>query len=180
MIPNSYCLIVEGSELTSQEMKIFRKVSDGLVYIPDTNKDAEVYINNNCNIGIGECKLLEIGINYIEKNNIQGNVYLKLSARYRLTAVFSLEKFISEKYCFASVYNKDINQYIFNTVLFSIPKTDFTEFKHVLYKISCSLGHHSMIEKSIKDSISSDKINIISLPLGVEGNISYNGAYFSL
>lgn len=66
------------------------------------------YVNHPHNIGHGECKLLEKGVQFVKKLLKYHNpkFILKLGARYDLTNEFDLSTFDPEKFTFREHYDE--------------------------------------------------------------------------
>lgn len=182
-IPNSLCILIEGTELSDYERYEYFTHYD---YVIQLGNDETVlpFINHPTNIGHGEMKLLERGINAIFEqilNMFTCSYVFKLSARYKLTEQFSLSNFDKDKYCFREHIDVDTKERVFTTALYNIPVKELENYRnkvlidgqHVLSN-SCS-----MVERLNVVLIPEEQIKIIET-IGVEGRLSYNGNRFYL
>jgi hypothetical protein len=178
-IPNSYCILIEGTKLTTDEKDKYINNFNTLI---DLSEDDSIYpfINNPINIGHGEMKLLERGIEYILNNNIFSNYVFKLTSRYKLTDKFNINNYSKNKYCFREHIDSSINKNVFTTGLYSIPVNELSRYKNILIEGQNILSRGcNMVERLYVEMIDEKKIYILK-DLGVEGMLSYNKKYFNL
>jgi hypothetical protein len=177
-IPNSFCILVEGTILTDEERCKYKQNYDHILELGN-DKSILPYINHNSNIGHGEMKLLERGIDFILQNNIFADYVFKLTPRYKLTDKFNLNNYKKDKYCFREHYDESINSKVFTTGLYSIPVNELNNYRNILIKGQniLSVNCH-MVEKLYVETIASEKIFLIG-DLGLEGMLSYNKFYFN-
>jgi hypothetical protein len=177
-IPNSFCILVEGTVLTDEERCKYKQNYDHILELGN-DKSILPYINHNSNIGHGEMKLLERGIDFILQNNIFADYVFKLTPRYKLTDKFNLNNYKKDKYCFREHYDESINSKVFTTGLYSIPVNELNNYRNILIKGQniLSVNCH-MVEKLYVEMIASEKIFLIE-DLGLEGMLSYNKFYFN-
>ena len=177
-VPNSLCIFTEGTILTEYERYEYSKYC----ILLELGKDETLlpYVNHPLNIGHGEMKLLERGIEYILNNNIFSKYVFKITPRYKLTDKFSLDNYKLDKYCFQNSYDNNIQQMVYITKLYSIPFNKLNNYKIILKKgqnilsVTCS-----MVEKLYNDMIKPEQVHLMDI-LGVEGNMSYNKEYFNI
>ena len=181
-IPNSLCILIEGSILSDEHKNEFIKYFD---YILDFSNDETVvpYVKNINNIGHGEQRLLEKGIEFLQNNILTyctTKYIFKLGARYNLNDNFKLTNYNEYKYNFFEEFDDNCDSLqVYTTGLYSIPVTHLEEFKNKLINIHnyLSMGN-SMIEKYFYDNIRKEDVNVIKT-LGLEGRLNYNGYFFS-
>ena len=177
-VPNSYCILIEGSVLLPEEQI---KYKDNYDLVLELGYDESIYpyINHPLNIGHGEMKLLEKGIDYVLDNNVFGKYVFKLTSRYKLTTKFNLNNYKKDKYCFREHFDESINNIVFTTGLYSIPFNRLAEYKRILEEGQDILSKKCpMVERLYVEMIESTHIHLIT-DLGVEGNLSYNKTYFN-
>lgn len=181
-VPNSICILIEGSNLTDFEKYEYRRHYD-IVLELGNDKSIYQYINHPKNIGHGELKLLERGIEYAVKNilNVVDISYIfKLTARYKLTDKFDILNYVKDKYCFRPHIDISINNKVFTTGLYSIPINDIEYYKKILIEGQNVLSNGcNMVERMYVEMIPDEKIHLLE-NLGVEGMLSYNKTYFNL
>jgi hypothetical protein len=179
--PNSFCLLIEGSILSSEHKN---KLSQYYDYILEFGNDELIspYIKAK-NIGHGEQKLLEKGIEYLQNYIIpyySTEYIFKLGARYILSDKFDINIYDKTKYNFYEEfdnYGKSIG--VYTTGLYSVPIYKLDEFKIILQNVhNCLSIDTDMIEKYFYDHIPKDSVNILKR-LGLEGRLNYNGYFFS-
>jgi hypothetical protein len=189
-VPNSYCVIIEGTVISEYAKCVYNDYFD---YVIEAGKDSDVlpYINHPTNIGHGEMKLLEKGVDYILKNpEITSDVVFKLGARYSLTDNFCFDKHryvgacentCEEKgsYHFFPVYDNVLHMNVYNTGLYSFPYSFLAEFKELLIKGHSVLENNPMIEKAYLELFPKDRVKLLD-KLGLQGQLSYNKHYFSV
>jgi len=181
-VPNSFCLMIEGTVLNEELRKEYEKHYD---HVLDFGSDPEVlpYVNHPHNIGHGEMKLLEKGCDYIINNVLNKSTathLFKLGARYELTDAFCLSKFNPNKYGFRRHFDKSSNSFVYTTGLYSIPIDEIEEFKQMMIDWQNILTTHSpMIEKMYCERIPTNKVQLVD-PLGLKGQLSYNRVFFSI
>jgi len=177
-VPNSICIFIEGTVLTEYEKTEYSKYSILLEFGND--ETILPYVNHPYNIGHGEMKLLEKGIDYILNNNIFSKYVFKITPRYKLTDNFKLENYKLDKYCFKTNYDPDIKQLVYITKLYSIPFNKLNNYKHILIEGQDLLSNICfMVEKLYYDMLKSEDVCIMDI-VGVEGNMSYNKDYFNI
>jgi len=177
-ISNPFCILIEGTVLTEEERFKYKENSN---YILELGEDNSVlpYVNHHLNIGHGEMKLLEKGIEFILQNNIFADYVFKLTPRYKLTDKFNLDNYKKDKYCFREHYDESVNNKVFTTGLYSIPVNLLNEYKTILIdgqnilSVKCN-----MVERLYVEMINPNKIFLLQ-DLGLEGMLSYNRTYFN-
>lgn len=181
-IPNSLCILIEGSVLNKQHSDELVKHFD---YILDFSEDDKVlpYVKNTNNIGHGEQKLLEKGIEFLQSKilPISNTKYIfKLGARYNLNDNFNILNYDPNKYNFYEEFDNGKSLQVYTTGLYSIPITHLDDFKKKLINIHNYLltTPNSMIEKYFYDHIEKNNVNVLQT-LGLEGRLNYNGHFFS-
>lgn len=180
--PNSFCLLIEGSIL-SEEYK--NKLFQYYDYILEFGNDELVlpYVKNTINIGHGEQKLLEKGVEYLQSCVLpyySTEYIFKLGARYVLSDKFDINIYDKTKYNFYEEfdnYGKSLE--VYTTGLYSVPVDKLHEFKFILQNVHNHLSIDTdMIEKYFYDHIPKENVNILKI-LGLEGRLNYNGYFFS-
>lgn len=180
-IPNSFCILIEGTDIPEPVKEEYEKHYDHVLTL---GKDSDIlpYINHPHNIGHGEMKLLEHGIDYVLKNvlNKSSTKYIfKLGARYTLNDNFHLGSFSREKYSFKQRTDEHAGKVLI-TGLYSIPSTRLEEFRDILVRGQDILTSKCpMIEKLFLEMIPSSLISNVPV-LGLEGMLSYNKEFFSV
>jgi hypothetical protein len=181
-IPNSFCVLIEGSKISDYVRYEYNRHYD---YVIELGNDQTIlpYVNHPHNIGHGEMKLLEHGINYVLTNILNKSTtdyIFKLGARYTLNNSFVIGNYSKDKYTFRAHYDESVNCNVFTTGLYSIPVSKVEEFKRILIEGQNILTSKcSMIEKLFVDMIPNEKIYLIHT-LGLEGMLSYNKHFFSV
>ena len=138
------------------------------------------FVNHPLNIGHGEMKLLEKGIEYILTNNIISKYVFKITPRYKLTDRFNLDNYKTDKYCFQTSFDVAIKEIVYITKLYSIPFNKLNNYKIILEKGQNILSKDChMVEKLYIDVINPEQVHLMKT-LGVEGNMSYNKEYFNI
>lgn len=180
--PNSFCLLIEGSNLNYIHKKEFEKYFD---YILELYNDPTVipYVKDIRNIGHGEQKLLEKGIEFLQNNILPYHTteyIFKLGARYILSEKFDINNYDKNKYNFYEEFDDNGKSLeVYTTGLYSIPVCKIDEFKIILHNIHNHLSIDTeMVEKYFYNSIPNENINILKI-LGLEGKLNYNGYFFS-
>lgn len=182
-IPNSFCILIEGSILTKEEESAFRNEFDELLLFGNDNY-IQNFVNDTRNIGHGELALLTEGVKYIENmmdNGCLNTKYIfKLGARYRLNDKFDFTEWNSEKYNFYLRFDTSICRPVYVTGLFSVPVSELREFKMFLYKAQEELStNYPMVERVYYVLTPLEKVEMIDI-LGLEGELSFNRHFFSI
>lgn len=180
--PNSIIVLVEGSKLSERHLDKFKELFDVVL---DTYKETSMYTNSisvkNGNIGHGETKLLEVGATYILDTLMRKYKFkkmFKLGARYRLNCMFTKDDWPSDKFTFRSHYDESVNTNVFTSGLYSVPVNKLSAYINYLKTIQAQLStKYRMVEQAYKEIIPSEDTYIIDT-LGLEGNLSYDGAFF--
>ena len=180
--PNSFCVLIEGSILSTEHKECFDTNFD---YILDCSNDNNVipYVRNIRNIGHGEQKLLEKGIEFLEKNILPYSIskyVFKLGARYILSETFKIENYHQDKYNFYEEFDADGNSLnVYTTGLYSIPSNKLSDFKQILINVHNHLSIDTeMIEQYFYNHIPKEEVHTLKV-LGLEGRLNYNGHFFS-
>ena len=131
---NSYCILIEGSVLNKEKCDILQSYFDIILNYGNT-PDIIPFVSN-INVGCGEQKLLEKGIEYIEEylfDKIETEYIIKLGGRYELNNNFDINKFDKNKYNFYEEFDNNGNSLnVYTTGLYSIPVYDISFFKNKL------------------------------------------------
>jgi len=173
-IPNSFCILIEGSRLTDEQRNYLNECYDVIL---EYGNDADILnYTTNINIGIGEMKLLQKGIEYIKKNNISSKYLFKLGGRYTLSNNFNLNNFKINKYTFRPEIC--MNMEVYNTGLYNIPINKINDFYIILEKGIRLLYGNYPIERVYVELIDKKDIELLHI-IGLEGRLSYNGNFFS-
>lgn len=183
-IPNSICILIEASELPEKHLQILYQQCDIILQMW---KDKEtVYFTHDLsllkrNIGHGETKLLQKGIEYVIDNILpKFNIkyIFKLGARYKLTNNFNISYYNPEKFTFYFEYDVSLNSIVYTTGLYSIPVSKVNEYREYLIKIQETLSvNYSMVEHAYKEIIPTESVHQTNI-LGLEGCLSYNKYHF--
>ena len=177
-VPNSLCIFIEGTVLNEDERREYSEYATLL----ELGKDETIlpFVNHPLNIGHGEMKLLEKGIEYILTNNIISKYVFKITPRYKLTDRFNLDNYKTDKYCFQTSFDVAIKESVYITKLYSIPFNKLNNYKIILEKGQNILSKDChMVEKLYIDVINPEQVHLMKT-LGVEGNMSYNKEYFNI
>lgn len=179
--PNSFCLLIEGSILNEKHKN---KLSEYYDYILEFGNNESIlpYIKAE-NIGHGEQKLLEKGIEYLQSYILpyySTEYIFKLGARYYLSNKFNIKNYDKNKYNFYEEFNNNGESLqVYTTGLYSIPINKLEEFKVILQNVHNHLSiDTNMIEKYFYEHIPKESVNILK-ELGLEGRLNYNGNFFS-
>lgn len=177
-IPNCFCILIECSILSDEHKNILNEIYD--VVLEYGNDNNILPYTSHINIGIGEMKLLQKGIEYITNNNLISKYIFKLSGRYKLSDNFDINNFDVNKYIFRPEICMDMD--VYNTGLYNIPVNELKNFYNILQKgIILLLNNnniHYPIERIYYELINKDLV-ILSEIIGLTGNLSYNGIYFN-
>jgi uncharacterized protein (DUF1919 family) len=179
--PNSLCILIEGSVLSSEHKNELIKNFD---FVLEFGNDKEVlpYTRNIINIGHGEQKLLEKGTEFIQQHILSwctSKFIFKLGARYTLSDKFDILNYDKNKYNFYEEFDNNKSLEVYTTGLYSIPVDRLNEFKLILRNVHNHLSIDTdMIEKYFYDHIPKQHVNILKI-LGLEGRLNYNGYFFS-
>ena len=180
-VPNSLCILIEGSVLSDDHKN---ELTLNFDYILDFGKDEEIlaYTRNIINIGHGEQKLLEKGIEFLQNYILSwctSKFIFKLGARYVLNSKFDILNYDENKYNFYEEF--DVNGKsleVYTTGLYSIPVNQLDTFKTCLVNVHKHLSIDTeMIEKYFYDHVPKYEVNTLSV-LGLEGRLNYNGCFF--
>jgi hypothetical protein len=173
-IPNAYCLLIEGSVLTDNRRLVFDEIFDETIYC-GTDPNVLPFVNHPHNIGHGEHKQLEIGINHLLGNqHIRAPIVFKISARYHLNNNFQLENWNLSKYNFKQRMDETVG-FVYITALYSIPYEKIEEFRQILRDSHENL---TMVERTFFLVVPEISVNKME-ELGVSGLLSYNRKFFS-
>jgi hypothetical protein len=179
-LPNSLCILVDGSPMEKKYETDYRKVFDYVIlpsYIPEVKKE----VNNPLGIGFGECILLNVGILYIKEFILpyyDAKFIIKLGGRYNLTDNFSIAKYDPDKFNFYQLHDKSLDTNVYNSKVYSIPLKYLEIYENMLKNSKKSLRYkYDMVEQMYMSEIPINLINYLD-KLGVEGRLSYNGLYF--
>lgn len=178
-IPNSFCILIEGSVCSKKHTKAFESAFD-IVRWCGNSKEVQHYVNylsKSCNIGHGECKLLEIGVELLVNYRIKSKHLFKLGARYELTNNFDLKKWDPKKYGFRPHIDQSIKAEVYTTGLYSIPYDRIEEYHQLLKESHGVLDQYRMVERMYNVLIPKELINKVDV-LGLKGMLSYNGTLF--
>ncbi len=175
-IPNSLCILIEGSVLPSQDSELLKSKYD-VVLECGNDQEVMMYVNAN-NIGIGEFKLLQRGLEYLQNKYIElPTKYLfKLGARYNLSHNFNINNWDETKFNFRP--EECMGLKVYNTGLYSVPITQLELFKQVLLKGPTMIVGETPIEYIYRTLIPENLVNLIET-IGLEGKLSYNATFFS-
>lgn len=183
-IPNSFCLLIEGSKLTQKEKEIFNLHFDKILEYSD-DQEVQKFVNEPRNIGFGEMKLLQKGMEYLNKYFFPYNrtkFIFKLTARYFLNNKFELKNYDIHKFNFHYHFNDSFKVDVYTTGLYTIPVLDKDLFLEILKKTEKTLmtsPANSMIERVFFILIPQMKVQRIET-LGLSGQLSYNKSAFSV
>jgi uncharacterized protein (DUF1919 family) len=181
--PNSYCLLIEGSSILPDEFKTeFSKYFD---HILDLGKNPSVikYVRNTVNIGHGEQRLLEKGIEFLQNSVLpyhKTNFIFKLGARYTISDNFDINNFDPTKFNFYEEFDEKGNSLeVYTTGMYTIPISELTFFRNILEDVHNHLSKTiHMIERYFYSFLPKEKVNVVKT-LGLEGRLNYNGQFFS-
>jgi hypothetical protein len=198
-LPNVFILLIEGSVI-SQNMELeFKRHADHVIYLGN-DREINSYVYSP-NFGIGEMKLLQRGVEYLQneaslslenslvfRNPQSGpkgrhSVVFKISGRYKLDETFNLSSFPTDKYTFVKEVYVEIPE-VYMTGLYSIPFSEIVNdnFKNILtdgislLKIGDKSSipdfvGHLPVEKILFDLIPKNKVNLVE-KIGVTGQLS--------
>jgi hypothetical protein len=177
-IPNCFCILIECSKLSNEHKSILKQIYDVILEYHEDN--SVIPYTSHINIGIGEMKLLQKGIEYILNNNLISKYIFKLSGRYTLSNNFDINNFDINKYVFRPEICMDMD--VYNTGLYNIPVNQLQDFYNILQNGIILLiqnnNIHYPIERIYYELINKDNV-ILKSTIGLQGNLSYNGTYFN-
>lgn len=168
--PDAIIIMLESSKLSDNHIQKLKKFCDHFLDV-----SSEPSVIQSVNIGDSETNILKLGISFLLSMNLEYNRVFKLSGRYRLNREFEVNKFSLTKYTFTMV--KDGVTLWFHTTLYCIPKLLLSSYLEILNDYTNFRVLHS-IEKYLPLAISETDICYID-KLGVEGNYSYSGIFYS-
>jgi len=179
-VPNSICILVEGSTLSPEHIKGYSEVFN---IILDTTSTLSIVssVNDSRNIGYGECRLIQAGIEYIITDilaKVEPKYIFKLGARYELTDKFKLGNFSDKKYSFKPVYDSVLKTDVYATGLFSIPTRHLREFHSILEQVEKILPTCVGVEQMYKRVIPVVYTQFVNT-LGLTGALNYTGSVFT-
>jgi hypothetical protein len=173
-IPNSFCILIEGSKLTDEQREILTNCYDVVL---ECGEDSQILsFVQSLNIGIGEMKLLQQGIQYIQKHKLESEYIFKLGARYTLSDKFNLNNYQIDKYTFRPEICMEM--LVYNTGLYNIPTEKLKVFYDILTRGITLLQGDYPIERVYCELINKGDV-LLREVIGLEGRISYNGNFFS-
>lgn len=179
-IPLSLCILVEGSILNPKQLALLAPHYD---HILECGVENTSFIDHVENIGHGEMKLMEIGLEYLTNSILPTSTakYLfKISGRYTLDDNFDLANYSPDLFCFKRQIDTGFGWDVYVTALYSIPLGKLGEYKSVLIK------GQSLLSRSIPEV---ERVFFLLVPessvetverLGLDGRISYNGTYVAI
>lgn len=167
MVPNCFIVVIEGSELTEEHKSLLVQCAD-ITLFPNVPE----FVNHPHNIGHGEHKLLEIGIDFLLSSPARAPLVVKLGARYVLTSEFDLSKHSRTLYNFKKKWDESIPSDVVITGLYSFPYDRLREFRAILIQSQIELSSaYTMVEHFLYRSIPSTHFLDT---LCLEGQLSYN------
>jgi hypothetical protein len=172
-VPNSYIVLIEGSSITLEQKENFSNDVDHLILCSE-DEDVRRYVYDIRNIGIGECKLLEIGMKFILKQKIKAKMCIKIGARYYLNDNFILSNYDPFRYNFRHHFDDFVKQDVYTTGLFTVPMKNILEFIQTLQIMMETIDYDSMVERLYYNLLSREQVNDIEI-LGLGGQLNYNG-----
>jgi len=180
-VPNSFCILVEGSVCESKYIKKLESNFDMIRWLGNSS-NVQHYVNHlskTSNIGYGECKLLEIGVETILAHRIRSKRFFKLGARYTLTNKFNIDDWNTDYYCFRAHYDNSVHSLVYTTGLYSVPINKIDDYYELL-KISYNyLKKYGMVEKLYRMLIPLEQIKLLKT-IGLTGQLSYSGKRFTV
>lgn len=167
-IPNSYIILLEGSNLDTNQFKSLNNVIDQFYHIDVSGLHKS----------LGELTLLKTYINSLHFKSIKNNLlsFSKLSGRYFLNENFN---FIENDLCMVKKTDKSwLDKGVYDTRFYKIPINlvdNYITQLDILYKNINNVHdiEHGFFEYQV---IPEDKINEIH-KLGVSGNYAPTGQY---
>ena len=179
---NSLCIIVDGSNVPEEYQEGFKNHYD--IYL-NLGADPEIinYVNHPSNIGHGECKLLEKGIQFIKETilPIYNPKYIfKLGARYCLNKDFDINRFDPNKFNFRMHHDECVNLDVYTTGLYSIPVKYIDLFEDILVNSQNVLSKDvTMVERLYRVMVPLELTHLVET-LGLQGELSYNRHFFAV
>jgi len=142
-IPDSFIVLVDNSNLSASWLGSLKDKSD--VVINDWgNKSLAFYTDESDHKGLGECLLLDQGMQWLEDRQIYAQNIFKLSGRYLLNANFSMGTFDNTQNVFKRPTFGDAHDlkptYIY-TSFFKVSHLHAHRFHEALRTIIASLKH---------------------------------------
>jgi hypothetical protein len=185
-IPNHKILIVECSELTSDENIYFKENSDYFINLI-TYPQIKDYVNSKSK-SLGEGSMTICALEYIIKNNITYENLIKISGRYWLSSKFNYEYFNNHNIIIKYIDNNESNVF---TALYKLPKqyvSQLYEFlkNNIVNMFNC-IGYEVLFAQFIKNVILEKDINDINnekelikhiSPIGLQGNVSVSNDFY--
>jgi len=179
--PDGKSLLIEGSPfLTPSESAVLECHFDDVLHV-GANPDVIPFVNHPTNIGHGECKLLELGVDHAIRHGLsrfEPELVFKLGTRYCLDEHFDASVWVRDKYGFRKHYDESVSSDVYTTGLFSIPLREVAHFGEMLRDQShAAIDRLGMVEKMYYDLIPRSQVHDIET-LGLKGRLSYHGGMF--
>ena len=168
-IPNSKILIVECSDLNDLQESYLKKNCDFILNLyKETDIHDKIFSKSKA---LGEGTLTIKAIEFLQKNNLNFDTFIKISGRYYLNDNFNYDIFINNNFVFKKI-NNNINN-IF-TGLYKLPYNEIELFKHFLIsktkEMENCIGYENLMGEYIK--ILHNKNIVFVNTIGLEGYVS--------
>lgn len=170
-IPNVSIMIVECSDLTSEEKEYFESHCDYLLNLYDNIKVREnVYSSSK-----SQCETTQIinALEYIVSKQIEFDNLFKISGRYQLNSEFNYNLFENNQVVVKAIQNNKNNIF---TALYKIPNKMLSSYIEFLIQSQKDTENNIGLEVIFSNFI--NKINLPSLiykNIGLEGYVSVCG-----
>lgn len=185
-IPNHKILIVECSELTSDENIYFSENSDYFINLI-TDPQVKDYVSS-ISKSLGEGSMTICALDYIIKNHIEYDNLIKISGRYWLSAKFNYNYFNNSDIIIKYIDDNESNVF---TALYKLPKP-YTNKLYDYLKSNINLmfncvGYENIFAGFIKNVILDNNINRINnekelikniSPIGLQGPVSVSNDFY--
>lgn len=176
-IPNSKIFLVEYSILSKEEETYFIENVDHFVNIYDNSNDK---IKNDLHSEFkARCEgtMTTFALNYIKNNNIQFDMFYKISGRYWLSNKFDYNKFNEEISVIHLIENNKNNAF---TCVYKLTKQHLTLWLYFLENTAPLLYNTCGFENIFSIFIDSIKTIKYIDKVGVSGYVSICGTYIDM
>ena len=176
-LPGAKILFVECSDIPIEYIDTIKSKVEYFVNQYEINEARDVCIKSN-NKGLGEATQTKLAVEYIIKNNLTFDRFLKISGRYFLTDKFVSDNYKMDAYTFKRRANTGNHIISISTVVYSFPMSFLHDFYSRIttvveyYKIHGPRGYEEVLPVICEPR---NEIEII----GAAGLVAINNEYFT-
>lgn len=170
-VPSAKIIMIETSDLSEEQTAILKSKVE---YFINTNNDSTLraVCLHSPKKGYGEVLQSRVALSFLLQNNIEFDLFFKISGRYWLTNDFNINEYSISEYTYKDPIFEDAIHIL--TVLYSVPKSLKHHYLFMLNKIA-------EIYEEYDDIVLERVLPFICLPrkliskVGVEGYLAPNG-----